>query len=132
MKKTLIALACTVGAAAAHAEGQPVTVILNSASTMTQGIALVLTNQMQAQGAQVQVLLCDKAGDLALRGAGGEKLKPQDVTPAQLLDAALQKGASSVCALYPANSGNPAERLKDDNCRRQARRHGSQPVGSGT
>jgi hypothetical protein len=53
-------------------------------------------------------------GHLPLRGAGGEKLKPQDVTPAQLLDAALQKGAkASVCALYPANSGNPAERLKD-------------------
>ncbi|MEF8700843.1 MAG: hypothetical protein V5B32_12790 [Candidatus Accumulibacter sp. UW26] len=114
MKKTLIALACTFGAAAAHAEGQPVTVILNSASPMTQGIALVLSNQMQAQGAQVQILLCDKAGDLALRGAGGEKLKPQDVTPAQLLDAAIQKGAkASVCALYPANSGNTAERLKD-------------------
>ena len=78
------------------------------------GIALVLANQMQGQGAQVQVLLCDKAGDLALKEAGGEKLKPQDVTPAQLLDSAIRKGATAnVCALYLPNSGHTPDRLKD-------------------
>jgi hypothetical protein len=75
---------------------------------------MVLSNQIQAQGGQVQILLCDKAGDLALKGAGGEKLKPQDVTPAQLLDGAMKKGATaSVCALYLPNSGNTPEMLKD-------------------
>jgi hypothetical protein len=69
---------------------------------------------MQGQGARVQVLLCDKAGDLALKDAGGDKLKPQDVTPAQLLDGAIKKGATAnVCALYLPNSGNTPDKLKD-------------------
>ena len=114
MKKTLVALAFALGSGTALADKQAVTVVLNDASTMTQGMAMVLANQMQGQGAQVDILLCDKAGDLALRNAGGEALKPNDVTPAQLLDAALKKGATaSVCALYLPNSGNKPEDLKD-------------------
>ena len=114
MKKSLIALACALGFGLAHAETQQITVIINSASTMSQGVALVLANQMQGQGGQVHLLLCDKAGDLALKGAGGDKLKPQDVTPAQLLDGAMKKGATaSVCALYLPNTGNTPDHLKD-------------------
>jgi len=111
LKKILGAIALIGFAAVAQAEGQPVTVILSSASTMTQGMAMVLANQMQAQGGQVNILLCDKAGDLALKDAGGEALKPNNVTPAQLLDAAISKGATaSVCALYLPNSGKqPAD-----------------------
>lgn len=96
------------------AEVQPVTLVLSDASGMTQGMAMVLANQMQEQGAQVNILLCDQAGDLALRDAGGEPLKPNDVTPAQLLSAAMQKGATvSVCALYLPNSGYSKEALKE-------------------
>lgn len=114
MKKTLLAATSLLAFTAAHADPQATTIILNSASPMTQGIALVLANQMQGQGAQVQVLLCDKAGDLALKDAGGDKLKPQDVTPAQLLDGAIKKGAAAnVCALYLPNSGNTPDKLKD-------------------
>lgn len=114
MKKLLLALTFTLGAGAAMADKQAVTVVLNDASTMTQGMAMVLANQMQEQGAQVDILLCDKAGDLALKNVGGEVLKPNNVTPAQLLSAVLKKGATaSVCALYLPNSGNKAEDLKD-------------------
>lgn len=114
MKKSLLTLSLLAAISAAQAESQPVTVILNAASTMSQGVALVLSNQMQAQGGQVHILLCDKAGDLALKGATGEKLKPQDVTPAQLLDSAIKKGATaSVCALYLPNSGHTPDQLKD-------------------
>lgn len=114
MKKTLITLSLIAGFGNAQADSQAVTIILNSASSMTQGIALVLTNQMQAQGGKVHVLLCDKAGDLALKDNAGEKLKPQGVTPGQLLDSAMKKGASaSVCALYLPNSGRSADDLKD-------------------
>jgi predicted peroxiredoxin len=113
MKKVLGALALIGFASIAQAEGQPVTVILSSASTMTQGMAMVLANQMQAQGGQVDILLCDAAGDLALKDAAGEALKPQNVTSAQLLDAAMAKGATaSVCALYLPNSGKQAGDLK--------------------
>jgi predicted peroxiredoxin len=115
MKKTLIALGLAVSLGVAHAQApQPVTVILNSGSTMTQGIAMVLANQMQEQGAQVHVLLCDRAADIALRDAGGETLKPNDVTPAQLLGAAIGKGATAaVCALYLPNTGHSAEALRE-------------------
>lgn len=114
MKKTIATLALAASCTAALADTQPVTVILNSGSTMTQGVALVLANQMQAQGGQVHILLCDQAGDLALQGATGDALKPQNVTPAQLLGAAMEKGATaSVCALYLPNTGHPAESLRD-------------------
>jgi len=113
MNKIIGAIVLMGCAAVAQAEGRPVTVILSSASTMTQGMAMVLANQMQAQGGQVDILLCDKAGDIALKGAGGEALKPNNVTPAQLLDAAMAKGATaSVCALYLPNAGKQAEDLK--------------------
>lgn len=114
MKKSILALTSLFALATAHADPQAVTVIVNADSPMTQGIAMVLANQMQGQGAQVQILLCDKAGDLALKGAAGEKLKPQDVSPAQLLDGAMRKGATAnVCALYLPNSGHSADQLKD-------------------
>ena len=50
MKKTLFAAASLLAFSAAHADPQATTIILNSASPMTQGIALVLANQMQGQG----------------------------------------------------------------------------------
>ena len=115
MKKTLIALCLvTLSSYSLAADKQQVTVSLTSASTMAQGMAMGLANQMQEQGAQVDILICDKAGDIALKGAEGEKLKPNDVTPAQLLDGDMKKGATaSVCALYLPNTGNKAEDLRD-------------------
>ena len=76
-------------------------------------MAMVLANQMQEQGAQVDILLCDTAGDMALKNATGEALKPNNVTPVQLLDAAIKKGATaSVCALSWPNNAKPADDLR--------------------
>lgn len=115
MKKTFLALAlATVSTYSLAADQQQVTVTLASGSTMAQGMAMVLASQMQEQGAQVDILLCDKAGDIALKGAAGEALKPNDVTPAQLLDGAIKKGATaSVCALYLPNTGHAKDDLRD-------------------
>jgi len=115
MRKTIFALClATVSSYSLAADKQQVTVSLTSDSTMAQGMAMVLANQMQEQGAQVDILLCDKAGDIALKGAEGETLKPNNVTPAQLLDGAIKKGATaSVCALYLPNTGHKAEDLRD-------------------
>lgn len=115
MKKLLLALGLVVTSIAAHADApQPVTITLSSGSTMAQGMAMVLANQMQEQGAQVNILLCDHAGDMALKDAASEALKPNNVSPVQLLDGALKKGASaSVCALYLPNSGHSASDLRD-------------------
>lgn len=115
MKKTLFALLlATVSTYSLAVDKQQVTVSLTSASTMAQGMAMVLANQMQEQGAQVDILLCDKAGDIALKGAQGEALKPNNVTPAQLLDGAMKKGATaSVCALYLPNTGHTPDDLRE-------------------
>src|SRR5699024_2889252 len=115
MKKIFLALSLATLSAMAYADTpQAVTITLSSGSTMTQGMAMVLANQMQDQGAQVNILLCDHAGDMALQGAEGEVMKPNDVTLVQLLDGALKKGASaSVCALYLPNSGNSADDLRE-------------------
>jgi len=114
MKKLIAGLGLLDASSVLLADAQPVTLVLSDASGMTQGMAMVLANQMQDQGAQVDILLCDKAGDLALREAGGEPLKPNDVTPAQLLSAAMSKGATaSVCALYLPNTGHARDALKD-------------------
>jgi hypothetical protein len=97
------------------AGNRQVTVILNSERPMTQGIALVLANQMLEQGAQLKILLCDAAGDLALRDAPGmEPLQANNLTPEQLLLGALKKGAVvEVCALYLPNAGKQATDLKE-------------------
>lgn len=114
MKKSFVALAIAFNSTAAFANNQAITVVLSAQSSMTQGMAMVLANRMQGQGAQVDILLCDHAADLALKGAGGQALKPNNVTPAQLLDGAMKKGATaSVCALYLPNSGKKLEDLKE-------------------
>lgn len=81
-------------------------VILSSDSVQTQGMAMVLSNTMQAEGTRVQVLLCDKAGDLALaKKANSSKLKPINASPKMLLNKLRKGGAKTdVCALYLPNS----------------------------
>lgn len=116
MKKSLLPFGLALSVAAftsVAAETKSVTVSLTSASPMSQGMAMVLANQMQEQGARVDILLCDSAGDMALKNATGEVLKPNNVTPVQLLDAAIKKGATaSVCALYLPNTGHSPDDLR--------------------
>lgn len=91
-----------------------VLVILSSDSLQTQGMAMVLSNTMAQQGARVNVLLCDKAGDLALKSYKGAELKPRDVTPGQMLRGLLKSGGSAkVCALYLPNSEYSKEDMID-------------------
>ncbi|MGX5915182.1 hypothetical protein ACR0ST_10660 [Aliidiomarina sp. Khilg15.8] len=88
-----------------HSE-QKALVILSSGSLQTQGMAMVLSNAMAAKGSEINVLLCDGAGDLALDNDQSNSLKPMDVTPGQLLRRVMSEGAEvNVCALYLPNSG---------------------------
>lgn len=114
MKKTLIAATIAFSTFTAYADNSNVTLIVHSESTMTQGMAMVLANKMLEQGDNVNILLCDKAGDMALKSNAGKALKPANATPGQMLDGAMKKGAKvSVCALYLPNSGNTPESLKE-------------------
>lgn len=80
-------------------------IILSSNSTQTQGMAMVLGNTMAKQGMQMNVLLCDGAGDLALKNSESPVMKPKNVSPKMLLKKLKKQGAKvSVCALYLPNS----------------------------
>ncbi|OYD21431.1 hypothetical protein [Oceanimonas baumannii] len=107
-KNTLAALTLGAGitaAGAAQAAESKVLLLVTSAAPQVQGMAMVLGNAMQQQGSEVNVLLCDKAGDLAINGYSSALLKPKNVTPEQLMGKLQQGGGKvSVCALYLPNS----------------------------
>lgn len=84
---------------------QQALVILSSDSLQTQGMAMVLGNTMAKSGVKVDVLLCDKAGDLALKNSESSLMKPKNVSPKMLLNKLKKQGAEvNVCALYLPNS----------------------------
>ncbi len=88
--------------------------IVTSESLQTQGMSMVLANAMMQQGTKVNILLCDKAGDLALKTTNSETLKPQNVTPEGIMGKMLAAGAQvQVCALYLPNKGATASDLRD-------------------
>ena len=106
----------TLGAAAlllsGVAQAQELFVNIHSGNAMAQGAGLVLAGQALEQKAKVRVLLCDAAGDMAVAGKQGPKLKPRDVTTQQMLQGVIKGGAKvEVCALYLPNKGRPAKDL---------------------
>lgn len=111
MKKVIMTAAVTgalmsPGTTVAEEIVDKVVITLTSAEQQTRGMAMVLANAMQAKGAQVNVLLCDSAGDMALEGHQSAALKPNNVTPEQLMKKLLAGGANvDVCALYLPNKG---------------------------
>lgn len=87
-------------------------VTLTSDSLQTQGMAMILSNAMQQQGADLNVLLCDAAGDLAVQGhESAEPFKTpamsevDQMTPEAILGKLVDNGARvDVCAIYLPNS----------------------------
>lgn len=95
-------------------------VILTSDSLETQGMAMILSNAMQQQGTQLQILLCDAAGDLAIEGhdAGEFNTPPghdmETLSPSALLGMLMGNGASAdVCAIYLPNSEYGEDDLRE-------------------
>ncbi|MDR9440740.1 MAG: hypothetical protein RI841_14765 [Halomonas sp.] len=116
---TLAAAAATIGLSGAgmadsHGEApqDQALVILTSDSLQTQGMAMILSNAMQQQGTDLNILLCDAAGDLAV--AGYESPEPfktpamskvDQMTPEAILGMLVDNGAQvDVCAIYLPNS----------------------------
>lgn len=113
MKKLAHGLACFAVAVSAHAQDdKQLFVTVDSASTMSQGAAMVLAGQAIEQKASVRVLLCGAGGDLAVQGQAGETLKPKNVTPQDMLKGLIKSGATvEVCALFLPNKGLKPEAL---------------------
>lgn len=85
---------------------------VNSSDLMVQGAAMVLATQSLQQKANVRVLLCGEAADMALKGHQMPALKPKNVTPQQMLQGLVKNGATvEVCALYLPNKGLKADAL---------------------
>jgi predicted peroxiredoxin len=116
MKKSLAALtSCALALSlmtATAAQASELFVSIHSGNAMAQGAGLVLAGQALQQKAQVRVLLCDAAADIAVAGQAMPTLKPRNVTPQQLLQGVIQAGAQvEVCALYLPNTGRQASEL---------------------
>ena len=110
MKK--FALAATLLAAAVSAQAADLFVNIHSGNAMAQGAGLAIATQALEQKANVRVLLCDAAADIALTGKEMPTLKPRNVTPQQILQGVIKAGAKvEVCALYLPNSGKAATDL---------------------
>lgn len=110
MKK--FAFAAALLASAVSAQAADLFVNIHSGNAMAQGAGLVLAGQALEQKANVRVLLCDAAADIALAGKEMPSLKPRNVTPQQMLQGLIKGGAQvEVCALYLPNSGKTAADL---------------------
>lgn len=110
--KRLIATATASLLAAGAVQAEELFVNIHSAHAMAQGAGLVIAGQALEQKASVRVLLCDKAGDIALAGVELPKLKPRDMTMQQMLQGVIKAGAKvEVCALYLPNTGKQATDL---------------------
>ncbi len=89
-------------------------VILGSDSLQTQAMAMILANHTLERGRTVNILLCDDAGDLALEGAEAEPVQPPDRSPVQLMQMAMEMGATvQVCAIYLPTSGLEEDALAE-------------------
>lgn len=81
-------------------------VVLTSEDSLTQFMAMILGNESQAQGAKVDLLLCGKAADIAIKGSKEVFLKPKDVSPQMLMKKMMKNGATvEVCPPYFPNAG---------------------------
>lgn len=101
--------------AAAQSGPEKTMVIITSDSLQTQGMAMVLSQAMQQQGVALDILLCDKAGDLAISSFESESaLAPKGMKPEGLLQMIMDAGAKvAVCALYLPNSKYKETDLRD-------------------
>ncbi len=107
-------IACA-GAEETHPRGEPETAspariltVLTAAEPQTQLMGLILSRFSAEAGADVRVLLCDAAGDLALAEppqSATAPLAPRGMSPHGLLSMLVDAGATvQVCAIYLPNS----------------------------
>lgn len=113
----LAAFAALAWAPAATAAPAHLLMLLSAPEPEAQGFMLVLANQARGQGAQVDVVLCDTAGDLALRApsaAASRVVTPNGQSPRSLLEQLIAKGGKAeVCAIYLPNRKITVESLID-------------------
>ncbi len=117
MKRLLTAAAMSLFALGAQAEEQTSLVtILTEENPQTQLMAMVLTMQAAQQGATPHILLCGRAGDLALKDAPESATAgqpPKNMSPQGLMQKimGLPGAKVEVCAIYLPGKGGNADML---------------------
>lgn len=118
LSKILTASALALGlATTAHAEEpNKLITILTAPEPQTQLMAMVLTMNAMAAGAQAEVLLCGPAGDIALKEAPASATAgqpPKNASPQGLMKMMMEKNGLKVqvCAIYLPGKGADASVL---------------------
>lgn len=118
LSKTLSAFALALGfATTAQAEDpNKLITILTAPEPQTQLMAMVLTMNAMAAGAEAEMLLCGPAGDIALQDAPASATTgqpPKDASPQGLMKMMMAKNGLKVqvCAIYLPGKGADASVL---------------------
>ncbi len=114
---SLVATLLTGGAALAEGPNKLLT-ILTAPEPQTQLMAMVLTMNAIAAGAEAEVLLCGPAGDIALKDAPASATAgqpPKDASPQGLMAMMMAKSGLKVqvCAIYLPGKGADGSVLLD-------------------
>lgn len=113
---TSSALALGLATTAQAEEPNKLITILTAPEPQTQLMAMVLTMNAMAAGAQAEVLLCGPAGDIALKEAPASATAgqpPKNASPQGLMKMMMEKNGLKVqvCAIYLPGKGADASVL---------------------
>ena len=113
---TAIAFAASLATTAQADDPNKLITILTAPEPQTQLMAMVLTMNAMAAGAEAEVLLCGPAGDIALQDAPESATAgqaPMDASPQGLMKMMIEKNGLKVqvCAIYLPGKGADASVL---------------------
>ena len=95
MKKGLLVLLSSLllstASIASENTAKGLNVIITSEDAQTQMMGMVLSMMTLKQSKEVNMTLCSKAGDLAVKGMESPILKPQDKSPKMMLQALMKQ-----------------------------------------
>lgn len=112
----LLVAGISLGSAALAEEPSKLITILTAPEAQTQLMAMVLTMNAMAAGAEAEMLLCGPAGDIALKDAPATATAgqpPKDASPQGLMKMMMEKNGLKVqvCAIYLPGKGADASVL---------------------
>ena len=116
MKKSLLILSSIVmlstASIANENSAKGLNVIITSGDAQTQMMGMALSMATLKQKKEVNMTLCSKAGDLAVKGMESPVLKPMDKSPKMMLQALMKQGAKvDLCPIYLPNAENAKAEL---------------------
>ena len=116
MKKSLLVLSSIIilstASIASENSAKGLNVIITSGDAQTHMMGMALSMATLKQKKEVNMTLCSKAGDLAVKDMESPILKPMDKSPKMMLQALIKQGAKvDLCPIYLPNSSNDKAEL---------------------